>query len=79
MFIQRYLLVEQKLNFDQRVLQRRISLTKFISEQAVTMGPDLMAERVHEALVDKCPTADCIGLDEVREHIMVHTLCPNVR
>jgi hypothetical protein len=29
--------------------------------------------------VDKCPTADGIGLDEVREHIMVHTLCPNVR
>jgi len=55
------------------------SLTKFISEQAVTMGPELMAERVHEALVDKCPTADGIGLDEVREHIMVHTLCPNVR
>jgi hypothetical protein len=55
------------------------SLTKFISEQAVTMGPDLMAERVHEALVDKCPMSDGIGLEEVREHIMVHTLCPSVR
>jgi hypothetical protein len=54
-------------------------LTKFISEQAVTMGPELMAERVHEALIEKCPMADGIGLDEVREHIMVHTLCPNVR
>jgi hypothetical protein len=54
-------------------------LTKFISEQAVTMGPELMAERVHEALIDKCPMAEGIGLDEVREHIMVHTLCPNVR
>jgi hypothetical protein len=55
------------------------SLTKYISEQAVTMGPELMAERVHEALVEKVPMSDGIGLDEVREHIMVHTLCPNVR
>jgi hypothetical protein len=55
------------------------SLTKFISEQAVTMGPELMAERVHEALVDKCPMSDGIGLEEVREHIMIHTLCPSVR
>jgi hypothetical protein len=55
------------------------SLARFISEQAATMGPELMAERVHEALVEKCPMADGIGLDEVREHIMIHTLCPNVR
>ncbi len=55
------------------------SLAKFISEQAVTMGPDLMSERVHEVLVEKCPMADGIGLDEVREHIMTHTLCPCVR
>lgn len=43
------------------------------------MGPELMAERVHEALVDKCPMNEGIGLDEVREHIMVHTLSPSVR
>lgn len=55
------------------------SLTKFISDQAVTMGPELMAERVHEALVERCPMADGIGLEEVREHILVHTLCPSVR
>jgi len=55
------------------------SLSRFISEQAVTIGPDLMAERVHEALVDKCPAAEGIGLEEIREHIMVHTLCPSVR
>jgi hypothetical protein len=55
------------------------SLSKFISEQAVTMGPELMAERVHEALVDRCPSGEGIGLEEVREHIMVHTLCPSVR
>ena len=55
------------------------SLSKFISEQAVVMGPELMAERVHEVLVDKCPMSEGIGLDEVREHIMTHTLCPSVR
>lgn len=55
------------------------SLTRFITDQAVTMGPELMAERVHESLVEKCPMSDGIGLDEVREHIMVHTLCPSVR
>ena len=55
------------------------SLTKFINEQAVVMGPELMAERVHEVLVEKCPMSDGIGLDEVREHIMMHTLCPAVR
>lgn len=55
------------------------SLRKFVSEQAATMGADLIAERVHETLVDKCPMSEGIGLDEVREHIMVHTLCPNVR
>jgi hypothetical protein len=50
-----------------------------MSDQAVTMGPELMAERVHEALVDKCPMVEGIGLDEVREHILTHTLCPSVR
>jgi len=55
------------------------SLSKFMSEQAVTMGPELMAERVHEALVERCPMAEGIGLDEVREHITMHTLCPSVR
>ena len=55
------------------------SLTRFITDQAVTMGPELMAERVHESLVEKCPMSDGLGLDEVREHIMVHTLCPSVR
>jgi len=55
------------------------SLRRYLSEQAGNMGPELMAERVHEALVEKCPMAEGIGLDEVREHIMTHTLCPNVR
>lgn len=55
------------------------SLAKYISEQAVTMGPELMSERVHEALVERCPMAEGIGLEEVREHIMMHTLCPSVR
>lgn len=55
------------------------SLTRFITDQAVTMGPELMAERVHESLVEKCPMSEGIGLEEVREHIMVHTLCPSVR
>jgi hypothetical protein len=55
------------------------TLTKFIADQAVVMGPELMAERVHETLVESCPMAEGIGLEEVREHIMVHTLCPAVR
>jgi hypothetical protein len=55
------------------------SLSRFITDQAVIMGPELMAERVHETLIEKCPMAEGIGLDEVREHIMVHTLCPSVR
>lgn len=50
-----------------------------MGEQASVMEPDVMAERVHEALVEKCPMAEGIGLDEVREHIMLHTLCPRVR
>ena len=55
------------------------TLTKFIADQAVIMGPELMAERVHETLVESCPMAEGIGFEEVREHIMVHTLCPAVR
>jgi hypothetical protein len=55
------------------------TLTKFIADQAIVMGPELMAERVHETLVESCPMAEGIGLEEVREHIMVHTLCPAVR
>lgn len=55
------------------------NLGQFMSEQAVTMGPDLMADRVHEALVEHCAGADGIGLDEVREHILFHTLQPGVR
>lgn len=55
------------------------TLTKYIADQAVVMGPELMAERVHESLVENCPMSDGISLDEVREHIMVHTLCPAVR
>lgn len=55
------------------------SLTQFMNDQAVTMGPDLMAERVHESLVESCPMAEGIGLDEVREHISSHMLQPGVR
>lgn len=55
------------------------SLTHFMTEQAVTMGPELMAERVHEALVESCPMADGIGLEEVRSHIQSHMLQPGVR
>lgn len=55
------------------------SLTQFMTDQAVTMGPELMADRVHEALVENCPMADGIGLDEVREHIGSHMLHPGVR
>jgi len=55
------------------------SLSRFIQDQSVVMGPELMAERIHEKLIEKCPMAEGIGLDEVREHIMVHTLHPGVR
>jgi len=55
------------------------SMAKFIADQAITMGPELMAERVHEALAERCPMADGIGLDEVLEHILTHTLCPSLR
>jgi len=55
------------------------SLTQFMAEQAVTMGPELMADRVHEALIESCPMAEGIGLDEVREHISSHMLHPGVR
>jgi hypothetical protein len=55
------------------------NLGQFMSDQAVTMGPDLMADRVHEALVENCGKEEGIGLDEVREHIMFHTLQPGVR
>ena len=43
------------------------------------MGPELMADRVHEALVENVPMAEGIGLDEVREHINSHMLHPGVR
>ncbi len=55
------------------------SVSKFISDQAMTMGPELMAERVNELLVEKCPMCEGIGLEEAREHIASHTLCPAVR
>lgn len=55
------------------------SLTQFIVEQAVSMGPELMADRVHEALVENCEMAEGIGLEEVREHIQSHMLHPGVR
>lgn len=43
------------------------------------MGPELMAARVHESLVESCPMSEGIGLDEVREHITSHMLQPGVR
>lgn len=55
------------------------SLTQFMTDQAVSMGPELMADRVHEALVENVPMAEGIGLDEVREHINTHMLHPGVR
>lgn len=55
------------------------SVTQYMVQQAVIMGPELMAERVHELLVEQCPMADGIGLDEVREHITSHMLQPGVR
>ncbi len=56
-------------------------VARYISDQAVTMSPEIMAERVHEMLVERCPMHDGagIGLDEVREHIQLHTLEPSVR
>jgi hypothetical protein len=48
-------------------------------QQAVVMGPELMANRVHELLVESCPMAEGIGLEEVREHISSHMLQPGVR
>ena len=54
-------------------------LTQYINEQSVTMGPGLMAARVHESLVESCPMSEGIGLDEVREHITSHMLQPGVR
>jgi len=54
-------------------------VSKYISDQAVMMGPELMAERVHESLAEQCPMAEGIGLDEIKEHIMIHTLTPGVR
>jgi hypothetical protein len=55
------------------------NVARFMRESSVVMGPELMAERVHESLVEHCPEAPGISLDEVREHIMTHTLCPAVR
>lgn len=55
------------------------ALTRFITEQSITMGPDLLAERVHESLVETVPSAQGIGLDMVREHIYTHMLQPGVR
>ena len=55
------------------------ALTQFMCEQSVTMGPELLAERVHESLVEQCPMSEGIGLEEVRAHIQSHMLQPGVR
>jgi hypothetical protein len=55
------------------------AITQHITEQSVSMGPELLSERVHESLIEQYPTAEGIGLDEVREHINVHMLQPGVR
>lgn len=55
------------------------NLTKFICEQAVTMGPDILADKVHEALVESIPSANGIGLESVKQHISLHMLNPSVR
>ena len=34
---------------------------------------------MHESLVESCPTAEGIGLQEVQEHILSHMLQPGVR
>lgn len=56
-----------------------LALTRYMCEQSVTMGPELLAERVHESLVESCPMADGIGLDAVQAHINSHMLHPGVR
>lgn len=50
-----------------------------MTEQSITMGPELLAERVHESLAESCPTADGIGLQVIQEHISSHMLQPGVR
>lgn len=55
------------------------ALTRYMNEQSITMGPDLLAERVHESLAESCPMAEGIGLEQVREHIASHMLQPGVR
>lgn len=55
------------------------ALTRYMTEQSITMGPELLAERVHESLAESCPTADGIGLQVIQEHISSHMLQPGVR
>jgi len=34
---------------------------------------------VHETLIQHYPAEAGVGLEEVRQHILLHTLCPSVR
>lgn len=54
-------------------------ISKFIIDNAGTMGPTQMAICIHEKLVLTDPDAEGIGLDDVLEHINSHTLNPTIR
>lgn len=54
-------------------------ISKFIIENAGTIGPTQMAISIHEKLVLTDPDAEGIGLDEVLEHINSHSLNPTIR
>jgi len=54
-------------------------ISKYIIENASTMGPTQMAICIHEKLVQTDPEADGIGLDDVMEHLNSHTLHPSIR
>lgn len=55
------------------------NLNKFLSENVASMGTDQIAKSIHERLMEIDPDGEGHTYEQVREHVLLHVITPNVK
>jgi hypothetical protein len=55
------------------------NLTKFLSDNVANMGTDQIAQCIHERLEEIDPNGEGHSFEQVKEHILLHVVIPNVK
>lgn len=56
-----------------------IRMSRFLMENSASMGIEQLAQCVHERLVEVDPNGQGHSMEQVKEHITLHILTPNVK